>query len=191
MKRLWLALCVAALSGCSAFDPLRCASPASAPVPSANSSTIPVAVPSTAAATDADWIVDYATALRRMSATELQREHEAVKQNAARTRSDQSRMQLALIYALPGTALRDPVAAQPILDSLAREGTSPAVRNFAPLLTSFLGEVRRLDESAQVLSARLKEEQKVSAELQQKLEALKSIERSISDRDRAKPTAPK
>jgi hypothetical protein len=55
------------------------------------------------------------------------------------------------------------------------------------LLLSLVTDNRRLDEGAQALAAKLKDEQTKAAELQQKLEALKSIEKSLSERDRGKP----
>lgn len=139
---------------------------------------------------DAEALVQYAAYLRRLSAADLNREHESMKQHVARAKTDLNRAQLALIYILPGLSLHDDAKALTILDPLVKEATSPAVRNFAMLMSSMVGDNKRLDENVQNLNSKLKEEQKQSAELQQKLDALKSIEKSLSERDRGK-AAPK
>lgn len=142
-------------------------------------------------ANDAEALIQYATYLRRLNTADLIRELEAMKLTLAKNKSDLNRAQLAMAYALPGLASRDDSRALTMLDSLAKEATSPTVRNFVLMLLSLVADNRRLDDSVQTLSAKLKDEQKQSAELQQKLEALKSIEKSLSDRDRGKTTAPK
>ena len=143
------------------------------------------------AVADGETLIQYAAYLRRLSPVDLTREHETVKQLVAKNKSDMSRAQLALVYTLPGLPLRDDAKALAILDSLGKEATSPAVRNFALLLLSLVADNRRLEESVQTLTSKVKDEQKQSAELQQKLDALKSIEKSLSDRDRGKSGAPK
>jgi hypothetical protein len=142
-------------------------------------------------ADDAEALIQYATYLRRLNAADLNRELDAMKLTVAKSKSDVNRAQLAMAYALPGLASRDDTRALAMLDTLAKEATSTSVRSFSLMLLSLVADNRRLDESVQTLSAKLKEEQKQSAELQQKLEALKSIEKSLSDRDRGKATAPK
>lgn len=138
------------------------------------------------AVNDAETLVQYGAHLRRLSANELNREHEALKQSAAKSKSDLNRAQLAMIYALPGLPLRDDAKAVIMLESLGKDAQSSGIRNFALLLLSMVSDNRRLDEGAQALAAKLKDEQTKSAELQQKLEALKSIEKSLSERDRGK-----
>jgi len=139
---------------------------------------------------DTEALVQYAAYLRRLSVTDLNREHEALKQTVAKSRTDLSRAQLAMIYALPGLPLRDDAKALPLLESLGKDAISPTVRNFALLLLSLVADNKRLDEAAQVLNGKVKDEQKLSGELQQKLDALKSIEKSLSERDRSKsPTS--
>lgn len=139
---------------------------------------------------DTDTLIQYAGYLRRLNAADLNREHETLKQTVAKSRTDVSRAQLALIYTLPGLPLRDDAKAIPLLESLSKEAISPAVRNFASVLLILVADNKRLDDSAQLLSIKLKDEQKQSAELQQKLDALKSIEKSLSERDRSKSPAP-
>ena len=140
---------------------------------------------------DGEALIQYAAYLRRLGPADLNREHDTVKQLVAKNKSDMSRTQLAMVYALPGLPTHDDAKALAILDSLGKEATAPTIRNFALLLLSLVADNRRLDENVQTLNGKLRDEQKQSAELQQKLEALKSIEKSLSDRDRGRPSAPK
>jgi hypothetical protein len=138
---------------------------------------------------DAEILLQYAVYLRRLSSGEIIREQEVLRQNMVKSKTELNRAQLAMIYALPGLPLHDDGKALAILEPLSKEAVSPAVRNFSLLLQSFVVDNKRLDEGAQVLNSKLKDEQKQSAELQQKLEALKSIEKSLSERDRGKQPA--
>jgi hypothetical protein len=140
---------------------------------------------------DAEALVQYTAYMRRLNAADQGREQEAMKQLVAKNKTEINRAELALTYALPGLATRDDARALGLLEPLAKEATSPAVRNFALMLLGFVAENRRVDESLQIVNGKLKDEQKQSAELQQKLEALKSIEKSLSDRDRGKAPPPK
>jgi hypothetical protein len=185
--RLLLFLLVAALlstTGCTAYKikDNSATSPATSP-----SEFAKVEFPSPT--NDAETLVQYAAYLRRLNATDLNREHETLKQNVAKSKTDLSRAQLGMIYALPGLALRDDTKALSILEALGKEASSSVVRNFALLLLGFVADNKRLDEGTQALNTKLKDEQKQSAELQQKLEALKSIEKSLSERDRSKQPA--
>ncbi|MES2355744.1 MAG: hypothetical protein V4568_15360 [Pseudomonadota bacterium] len=142
-------------------------------------------------ASDSDILLEYANYLRRLSASELTREHESLRQAVAKSKTDLTRAELAMFYALPGLPLRDDSKALAMLEPLSKEASSPSVRNFVWLLIGFVADNKRLDEAAQASNTKLKEEQRQSAELQQKLEALKSIEKSLSERGRGKQSAPK
>ena len=142
------------------------------------------------ASNDAETLVQYGIYLKRLPGAELNREFDSMKQNVARARTDLNRAQLALFYALPGLAPRDGARAAAMLDALGKDASSPVIRNFAVLLLSLVADNRRLDDSLLNLNNKLKEEQKQTAELQQKLDALKSIEKSLSERDHGKTAAP-
>ena len=140
----------------------------------------PVIITSTS---DVDELLQYTTYLKKLSATDLNRELETTRQ---KPKSDSSRLELAIIYSLPGLLTHDDAKALAILDPLIKESSSTSIKNLASMMITFIMENKRLEENTQVLTNKLKDEQKQSAELQQKLEALKSIEKSLSERDRIK-----
>ena len=199
LSYLLLAGVVTAAAGCALFPGLQTPAPAppqqeppkvEAPKVEAPKVEAPK-VEVVQATGDAEALVQYTAYIRRLNAADLGREQDAVKQLVAKNKTELNRAELALTYALPGLASRDDARALSLLEPLAKEASSPAIRNFALMLLSFVAENRRVDENLQTVSGKLKEEQKQSAELQQKLEALKSIEKSLSDRDRGKAPPPK
>jgi hypothetical protein len=140
-----------------------------------------------ASASDVDALIHYTASVRRLVAAELTREHDSVKQAVAKNQSDVNRLRLAIIYSLPGTPLHDDAKCLAILDAVIKEASATPVRNFASFLQTMVTDNKRLDDNGQTLAQKLKEEQKQNEQLQQKLEALKSIEKSLSDRDRQQP----
>lgn len=176
MRILILVMAILGAAGCALIAPQTSTSePQRSRWPNASRTT-----------NEAETLVQYAVYLRRLSVPELNREHDVMRQQVAKSRTDLNRAQLVLFYALPGLPLRDDARALAILESLGKEATSLVVRNFALLLLSLVADNKRLDDSVQNLSSKLKEEQRQSVQLQQKLEALKSIEKSLSERDRGK-----
>ena len=117
---------------------------------------------------DAESLLLYFSHLRRLPGPDLGREHDVARLAHHRVRSDFNRIRLAMVLSLPNTAFFD--------DGRALELLEPAVRNqggqlngLALMLSSYLQEQRRLNANAQGL--------------QQKLDALKSLERSLIERD--------
>ena len=120
-------------------------------------------------ASDADSLLLYFQHIRKLSGADLSREHEAARQAYARSRTDFGRLRLAMVLSLPGTAFNDDTRALDLCDTVAKhEGGRP--QGLAVLLGSHLQEQKRLTASAQGL--------------QQKLDALKSLERSMIERSR-------
>ena len=115
---------------------------------------------------ESESLLAYYHQLRGYSGAELSREHEAVRQAYGRSRSDSNRVRYAMILALPNTPFTD--------DARALEMLEPMVKNpgqlqaLAYLMVTHLQERRRLDANAQAL--------------QQKLDALRSLERSMIER---------
>ncbi|MBI2311842.1 MAG: hypothetical protein HYU77_04975 [Betaproteobacteria bacterium] len=130
---------------------------------------------------EAEALLLYHEYLRRLSGAELTREHEGVKQAHARSGADFTRVQLAMLLSLPTPGFRDDGRAIGLLEPLLKEGAaSSEMRALAHLLHAQIAEHRRLEERA-------REEQRRADGLQQKLEALKSIEKSLLEREPAKP----
>lgn len=133
---------------------------------------------------EAESLLLYHEYLRKLPGADLNREHEEVKRALARSNSDFSRMRLALLLSLPGASFRDDGRALGLLEPLLAAGAADnETRALARLLHVQISERRRVEE-------RLKDEQRKTEGLQQKLDALKSIEKSLLEREPAKPRNP-
>lgn len=123
----------------------------------------------------------YYTYVRKLGAADLAKEHEAVKDAFDRSRDDFTRIQYVMLLSLPKASFHDAGRALKLLDGWAKEeGTG--LRRFGFFLAAQLNEQKRLDDSGDTLRAKLKEEQRRADEAQSKLDALKSIERSMQRR---------
>jgi hypothetical protein len=120
-------------------------------------------------ASDAESLLLYFQHVRKLSGADLSREHEAARQAYARARTDFNRVRLAMVLSLPGTAFYDETRAHDLYDTVAKH-EGGRLQGLALLLGWHLQEQKRLTASAQGL--------------QQKLDALKSLERSMIERNR-------
>ncbi len=120
-------------------------------------------------ASDAESLLLYFQHIRKLSGADLGREHDAARQAYARARTDFNRVRLAIVLSLPGTAFYDDARSLELYDTVAKH-EGGRLQGLALLLGSHLQEQRRLTASAQGL--------------QQKLDALKSLERSMIERSR-------
>jgi len=120
-------------------------------------------------ASEAESLLLYYQYVRKLSGAELGREHDAARQAYARSRSDFNRVRFAMMLSLPNVAFNDDARATDLLEPVSK---SPGghLYGLAYLLTSQLQERKRLDANAQGL--------------QQKLDALRSLERSLIERKR-------
>jgi len=120
-------------------------------------------------ASDVESLLLYFQHIRKLSGAEARREHEAAREAYARVRTDFNRVRLAMVLSLPGTAFYDDTRALDLCDTVAKHDGG-RLQGLALLLGSQLQEQKRLTASAQGL--------------QQKLDALKSLERSMIERSR-------
>jgi hypothetical protein len=125
--------------------------------------------PGTPPQSDVESLLAYYQQIKAMSGADLGREHEAARQAYARSRTDFNRVRLAMILSLPNAAFSDHGRALDLLEPVSRNFNSP-FHGLASLLVTHLQERKRLDASVQGL--------------QQKLDALKSLERSMIERKR-------
>lgn len=118
-------------------------------------------------ATDAESLLLYYQYVRKLSSAELGREHDAARQALSRSRSDFNRVRFAMVLSNSGTAFYDEPRALELLDPVSKNPNGH-LGGLAYLLISHLQERKRLDANAQGL--------------QQKLDALRSLERSLIER---------
>lgn len=159
------------IAGCAL---LRGAEPAPGPSPEA---TVESAAPRPESTREGDEIaalLAYYQELMAMPADELRREYQTVSQSATREKSELGRLRLALLMCVPGAAWRDDTKLLALLDGvIGRAAAESPRRQFASLL--------------QKLAAERLREQRRGDDLQQKLDALVNIERSLRERKANKP----
>ena len=110
----------------------------------------------------------YYARARKLSGPELAREQESARRALAKSRTDGNRVRYALVLAMPGATAQDEERAMELLEPVSRNGDSE-LHGLALLVKAFLQEQRRLDTNAQ--------------NLQQKLDALLTLERNMTGRD--------
>lgn len=171
-----------ALAGCVAVE-----KPATSPAEPSREAAAPIARPparaqtveSAAKPTEAEGLIGEFQRLRRLPGNELAREQDAARQAFSQSRSDAARLRFAMTLALPGSPANEESRALELLDPLVKNPGS-TLYGLALLMASYIQEQRRLGGQVQAL------QQNVHG-LQQKLDALKSLERSLSERGEGAP----
>lgn len=164
-RRFWPLLATSALlAGCGTMQP-----GVEVTEPEPQKAPVVLPGPQPRQASEADNLISYFAQLRKVPGSELAREHDAARQAYGRARSDYNGMRLAMVIAVPNTPFVDEQRALDLLEPIARN-TEGRLSGLAVMLVSQIQERRRLDATAQAL--------------QQKLDALKSLERSLIDRKR-------
>lgn len=178
---------VAAMAGCAglgapepeeALEPARPAEPTepmplAEPVPSVVAPREAEPARPAAAAVELERLLDYFRLLRRLSAAELAREHENARAAFLRTRSDYDRVRLALLLSLPNTPFNDEARVLELLEPMLRN-PGAMLQGLAMLVHVMVYEQRRLEQNI--------------GRLQEKLDALKSLERKLLEREKTGQT---
>ena len=138
---------------------------------------------------DTDRVVRFYDRMLTLKANEQAGELEVTRQSFEKDKSELNRMQLALLLSLPGASFRDDNTAiallHPFTKEKDREGAE--LRPLAIWLHSELIELRRTEETLQQQSTKLKEEQRRSDALQQKIEAILDMEMKMIEREQNLP----
>lgn len=120
--------------------------------------------------TELERLLDYFQRIRRLATPELGRENDSARVAFTRSRADFDRLRLAMVLSLPNTAFNDDARSLDLLEPVVKNQNAP-LHGLALLMSVFVQEQRRLGQSAQAV--------------QQKLDALKSMERSLIEREQA------
>lgn len=123
----------------------------------------------------------YYAHIKKLPPAELVKEYEGVRQAFERKHDDFSRIQYALLLTMPKAPFQDEGKALKLLEGWQRDDAG-GLRRFGAFLATQLTEQKRLEDSADTLRAKLKDEQHRADEAETKLNALKSIERSMLHR---------
>lgn len=137
---------------------------------------------------DPDLIARFYNNLLTMTGKELSAELDVTREAFAKNKTELNRLQFALLLSLPGTSFRDDSAALALLKPIAKDGSADSVlRPLAILLQSALLELRHSDEALQQQTTKLKDEQRRSESLQQKLDAILEMEMKMIEREQTLP----
>ena len=184
MKTLVSTLCIA-MAACAPLEPSDASvSPAPARAAAKPRATVP-----------SPTLVTYLGDLRGMSEPTLAREVARQRQLLSKEGSDVARTRLALALSLSPQG--DDAEILGLVEPVTRRESAPAdVRAMASFLHAMASERRRLRESAAAANAKAREERRAAeaqkqradtlqeraAQLQQKIDALTELEKSLSDR---------
>jgi len=147
-----------------------------------------------AGASSAEELVAYLSRLKSLNETALATEASRQRQAAQRDSSELSRVKAAMALTISAQGEEADILA--LVEPLTRARVDPDVRAMASFLHGIALERRRLKESAAAAGVRLRDAQKArdtekqraealqerAVQLQQKLDALTDIEKSLSDR---------
>lgn len=130
----------------------------------------------------AEELLLYYDYLRKQPAAELAREYDKARQNLAQARTDVNRLRVALLLSLPNTAFHDAAAALALVNEQLKDtkATNSGLHGLASLLAVSLAEQQRITED---MTQKWKDEQKRADGLQEKVEAIKTMEKSLIRRD--------
>lgn len=115
---------------------------------------------------NSESLLMYFEYVRKLQASELAREHDAVRQLYAASRSDFNRVRYAMLLSIPGTAFNDDARALEALETLLKNQNA-ALHNLAVMVHAQIQDQRRAQG------------------LQQKLEALRLLEKNLLERNAA------
>jgi hypothetical protein len=165
LKQLWFVAAAAVIGGCAQFQ----AVPPESAVPLPASASTPVTDYMRENA-EVSALLAYYQDLLDLPAEDLKREYQNINQSFARDRSELGRLRLTLLMCVPGVSWRDDTKLLALIEGSASRRASPDSprRQFVVLLQKLVSERHR--------------EQKRADELQQKLDTMLTIERSLRGR---------
>lgn len=144
--------------------------------------------PETLRGADSAEALAYFQRIKGLSGDALAAEHAAASQALAKRRSDVNRLRLALLLILPRTAFKDEGRAMALANEVAtnKAADAPEMKHLALLLAAIANEQKQQEERLQQLVQKQKDDEKRADALQQKLDALKSIEKDLIQREQSK-----
>jgi hypothetical protein len=133
-----------------------------------------------------DGLLKYYEDVRKLSPAEAAKRYERASQAFVHNKSPYARLQLVMLLSLPNTGFHDDEAALGLLREGEKEqkASSPELHRFSMLLAAMLTTQKQLGASVEEASAKLKEEQNRADDLQNKLNAIKTMEKNLIQRDR-------
>lgn len=123
--------------------------------------------------------------LRAQPATELAKEYKKVSQDFMQTESDSNRVRLAMLLSLPDTPFHDTSAAINLLNNwpIDENLTHQALHGFANFLSAMLTQQRKSNNAVNDLAKKLKDEQRHTEILQNKIDSITDMEKELLNRN--------
>ncbi len=146
--------------------------------------------PSLIVTSQADELLQYYDFARKLSASELTKEYEKARQNLAQSKVDGNKLRLALLLTLPNTSFKDNATAQTLVNDILKDNkaSNPGLHALANLLSASLAEQQEMaqknKDEQKDLTQKWKDEQKRADGLQEKVDAIKSMEKNLIRRDK-------
>ena len=127
------------------------------------------------AAEELKAILMYFNLISRLPANDVRREHDAARAAFAANPSEANRLRLALVLSLATNPLKDERRAMDLLEPMTKDlrGNYTPLRGLALVTHTLIRESQKLGTSVQALK--------------EKLDALMSLEKSLTERARAEP----
>lgn len=134
-------------------------------------------------------LLAYSQRIRSLPHDGLAAEYALANQALAKQRSDSLRLRLALLLTLPNAPFRDDSRGAALAEEVFnnKNGDNAELKALAQYIVTVANEQKRQEERYQLLAQKLKEEEKRAEALQQKVDALKSIEKDLINREKTKP----
>jgi hypothetical protein len=121
---------------------------------------------------DVDALLRYHQRIKKMGPAELNKEYEQINQAYTQKKTEFGRVQLSLLLSSPNAPFRDDAMALTLLKDWLKDVKPPysGLRAFGSFLTTLLEDMREKDRHADAL--------------QKKLDALKSMEKNLMQREK-------
>lgn len=138
--------------------------------------------PTLLGASQTDELLQDYDAWRKQSPAELTRDYDKARQSLVQTKNNVNRLRVALLLSLPNTSFHDNGAALTLTNEVLKDTKSAGagLRGLASLLNTSLNEQQKIAEDG---SQKLKDEQRRADGLQEKVDAIKKMEKNLIRRD--------
>lgn len=143
------------------------------------------------------WLLGYYRATHRIGSDTLVAELSSAEEELKAVVSPRNQVRLALLLSLPDPRVHNPARAVAVLDQylVTSGGDDPVLQNFAYVLRALISQrnktednFRQAEDNARRLTQRLEKAEAENKMLRDQLDALKSIERSLYERQRGQAT---
>jgi len=131
-------------------------------------------------------LLRYSRLIGELNEEDLGKEFEKLDHAEQDSPSQRGKLKLAVLLSMPASRFYDEKRAETVLNQVLKEseGKTPALKEYAHLLLTTLKQRSSFQKMYEDLHKKLQKERTERKQLQQQLEALKSIEKSITTRQK-------